>query len=198
MFIMDSSTPRPPVNKKHLRMYGHNLCPFAERTRLAFAAKGVKFQKVEVNLASKTQWHLDINGGTIPILETPEGKTAHDSLVLMEMAEEMFKDSGYHIYPTDHFEKANMKLATGKYLSPLQSQATTFARSQCQDKEAQASLTATLKNLEAFLGKSKTQFTFGTKDPQILDFQIYSILRQLILSEGKALDFCSALNMRQY
>jgi hypothetical protein len=35
--------PKPETNKKFLRIYGHNLCPFVEKTRLAFAAKNIPF-----------------------------------------------------------------------------------------------------------------------------------------------------------
>ena len=35
--------PKPPVNKNHVRMYGHNLCPFVTRARFTFACKDVPF-----------------------------------------------------------------------------------------------------------------------------------------------------------
>ena len=34
---------RPPVNQNHVRMYGHNLCPFVCRSRWTFAAKEVAY-----------------------------------------------------------------------------------------------------------------------------------------------------------
>ena len=32
--------PKPEINKTHPRLYGHNLCPFVERARLALVATG--------------------------------------------------------------------------------------------------------------------------------------------------------------
>ena len=35
--------PKPETNKNHLRLYGHNLCPFVARARYALALKGIQF-----------------------------------------------------------------------------------------------------------------------------------------------------------
>ena len=32
----------PPVNRQYMRLYGHYMCPFVERVRLALAAKGLR------------------------------------------------------------------------------------------------------------------------------------------------------------
>ena len=34
---------KPPTNKNYLRLYSHNLCPFAAKARNALAAKGIEF-----------------------------------------------------------------------------------------------------------------------------------------------------------
>lgn len=39
IYITDESTPRPELNKKFPRLYGHHNCPFVEKVRLAFAAR---------------------------------------------------------------------------------------------------------------------------------------------------------------
>lgn len=70
------------TNKNHLRMYGHNLCPFATRARYAFALKEVPFQHVEMDLNEKAQWHKDFNNGFVPVLETPEGTLIKESGVI--------------------------------------------------------------------------------------------------------------------
>jgi hypothetical protein len=43
LFIENSKTPKPRLNLHFPRLYGHALCPYAERVRLALAAKGVMF-----------------------------------------------------------------------------------------------------------------------------------------------------------
>lgn len=36
-------TEKPPTNKKYIRLYGFNLCPFVERVRLALRAKHIPY-----------------------------------------------------------------------------------------------------------------------------------------------------------
>ena len=60
------------MNRAHLRLYEHNLCPFSARARYAFAAKQISYQSVQVDQANRAQWHLDLNGGFLPFLETPD------------------------------------------------------------------------------------------------------------------------------
>ena len=80
------------MNPKYLRMYGHHLCPYTEKARLSLGAKGVPYQKVEIDLepSNKTKWHLDINGGQAPILELTDGTILIESKVIMEYAEDAY------------------------------------------------------------------------------------------------------------
>jgi len=52
-----------------------------------------------VDLTNKAQWHLDINGGFIPILETPEGTTIHESAVVMDFAASYGGQNGIPVWP---------------------------------------------------------------------------------------------------
>ena len=49
-FNSSYSKPKPGLNQKHLRIYGHMLCPFVERAVLAMAAKQIPFQKCEMEM----------------------------------------------------------------------------------------------------------------------------------------------------
>ena len=69
--IMDSQHEMPAPNLKHLRLFGHLLCPFVERVRLVLSAQGIPYQDVQINLEKRTRWHYTMNGGFVPILETP-------------------------------------------------------------------------------------------------------------------------------
>ena len=71
--------PRPQTNQSHVRMYGHNLCPFVARARFAFACKDMAYQEVFLDLNEKAQWHVDFNGGMIPVLEAPSGELIPES-----------------------------------------------------------------------------------------------------------------------
>ena len=53
---------------------------------MAMSAKDIQFQKCSVDLTTKAQWHLDTNGGFVPLLETPDGNIIYESAVIMDFA----------------------------------------------------------------------------------------------------------------
>ena len=90
LYITDESTPKPAVNDKHPRLYGHLLCPFVEKVRMALAAHNVVYQSVEIDVGKKTPWHIEINGGQVPIFELPDGTIITESKVLLEYVEDAY------------------------------------------------------------------------------------------------------------
>jgi len=64
-----------------------------------------------MDLSKKTQWHLEINGGLVPLLELPDGTILHESKVLMEYFEEAYPKSGYAILPSDPVQRAHLRIA---------------------------------------------------------------------------------------
>lgn len=99
IYITEESTPKPTVNTTNPRLYGHTLCPFVEKVRMAFAARNVVYQKADVDLGKKTPWHLAINGGLVPVYELQDGTILTESKVLMEFAEEAYPSQGYSMLP---------------------------------------------------------------------------------------------------
>jgi len=63
------------------------------------SAKDIPFQKCETDLQKKAQWHLDFNGGFIPILETPKGEMINESGVLMDFACTYAEGKGLKLWP---------------------------------------------------------------------------------------------------
>lgn len=51
-------------------------------------AKHIKFQEVQCDMSKRSQWQIDLNGGTTPILEFPNGTLIYESKVIMEWAHE--------------------------------------------------------------------------------------------------------------
>lgn len=90
LYIPDKQTPKPAMNTTHPRLYGHNLCMFAEKIRMALAAKSVTYQNDEMDLGKKTEWHTSINGGLIPIFEMPDGEQIRESKVLLDFFEDAY------------------------------------------------------------------------------------------------------------
>jgi glutathione S-transferase len=54
-----------------------------------------------MDLNVKAQWHLDFNGGMVPVLETPEGELIKESSVVAMYAHEAGKDNGIDLFPKD-------------------------------------------------------------------------------------------------
>jgi glutathione S-transferase len=92
IIISDASVARPPLNKTIPRLFGHFQCPYAERVRLTLSARNVKFERCEINLQDKPQWHLDIGGGLVPFLELPTGEILKESKILMDYVEEEYQN----------------------------------------------------------------------------------------------------------
>ena len=110
IFYAGGSEPKPATNKNHYRLYGHNLCPFVARARYALSAKGVEFQECMVDLNNKAGWHKELNGGLVPILETPQGDLIIESGIIAQFALESKPDSGINLVPSDPIQAAKMRV----------------------------------------------------------------------------------------
>lgn len=64
---LSGDEPKPETNPDNLRVYGHMLCPYVQRAYFALTAKEIPYQKCMVDLRNKAKWHLDLNGGLIPV-----------------------------------------------------------------------------------------------------------------------------------
>lgn len=111
LFIHNHDTPKPAVNRNYIRLYGHAMCPYAERVRLEFAARAVPYQRCEVNLRDKAHWHMEINGGLVPILELTDGTILLDSKILMDYIDEAFPKRGYSTLPHEALKRAQMRMS---------------------------------------------------------------------------------------
>ncbi len=114
--IRDNESPKPPSNTEVPRLYGHLLCPFVTKVRLALAAKGVKYERCEVDLGKKTKWHLDINGGLVPIFELPNGTAICESKVILDYIEDAYPGQGYSLLHPDPVKRAFMRIASSSLI----------------------------------------------------------------------------------
>ena len=107
---------KPPTNTSHVRMYGHNLCPFVTRARYAFACKEVPYQEVLLCLNNKSEWHKEFNGGMLPVLESPAGELIPESGIQVNYAlEAVPRDQGIDLIPQDPIEAAKMRAMMAKH-----------------------------------------------------------------------------------
>ena len=67
-----------------------------------------------MDLTTKAQWHLDINNGLVPLLESPDGTIIYESAVIADFANNYGKGNGYALWPHEAAEGdigATMKTA---------------------------------------------------------------------------------------
>ena len=102
--------PKPATNKNHIRVYNHNLCPFAARGRYAMSAKAVEFQECLICTHDKATWFKEANGGMVPLMELPTGELIPESGVIAQFAIEKNAGKGIDLVPTDPVLAAQMRL----------------------------------------------------------------------------------------
>jgi glutathione S-transferase len=55
-----------------LKLISHKLCPYVQRAVIALAEKGVPFERIDIDLANKPDWFLNISPlGKVPVLVVP-------------------------------------------------------------------------------------------------------------------------------
>jgi glutathione S-transferase len=91
-----------------LKLISHKLCPYVQRAVIALAEKGVPFERIDIDLASKPEWFLKISPlGKVPVLvvATERGEVAlFESNVICEYIEET--QAGPSLHPTDPLARA--------------------------------------------------------------------------------------------
>jgi glutathione S-transferase len=198
LYILDSKASRPPVNPIMPRLYGHYLCPFAERVRLCLAAKQVKYQRCEINLQDKTQWHIDLNGGTVPILELPSGDVIYDSKILMEYINDAYPNQGYCMLPVDPLQRAHMRLAVitaETYFTAWQAVIAKRVFSEPEMKYFREKLALVEKCHIDHCKNGASPFFMGTKNPTLLDIHMYACLSRAYFTKGSVFNDSLFANM---
>jgi glutathione S-transferase len=86
-----------------LKLISHKLCPYVQRAVIALTEKGVAFERVDIDLANKPDWFLEISPlGKTPVLVV--GDTAiFESAVILEYLEET---QATPLHPADPLRRA--------------------------------------------------------------------------------------------
>ncbi|MBI5319391.1 glutathione S-transferase family protein [Bradyrhizobium sp.] len=86
-----------------LKLISHKLCPYVQRAVIALTEKGVPFERIDIDLASKPDWFLKISPlGKTPVLVVGD-KAIFESAVILEYLEET---QGSPLHPADALERA--------------------------------------------------------------------------------------------
>lgn len=91
-----------------LKLISHKLCPYVQRAVIALKEKGVPFERIDIDLASKPDWFLKLSPlGKVPVLvvTTDTGEVAlFESNVICEYIEET--QGGAKLHPADPLKRA--------------------------------------------------------------------------------------------
>ncbi len=98
-----------PVASSALLLVSHHLCPYVQRAAIALAEKRAPFERINIDLADKPGWFLEISPlSKVPLLCVRNGDGGHDVLfessVICEYLEET--QDGRRLHPADPLTRA--------------------------------------------------------------------------------------------
>jgi glutathione S-transferase len=86
-----------------LTLISHTLCPYVQRAVISLAEKGVPFERVDVDLANKPDWFLNVSPlGKTPVLRVG-GTAIFESAVILEYLEDTQSPA---LHPADPLARA--------------------------------------------------------------------------------------------
>jgi len=103
-------------------------CPYCARVRIALAEKGLPFERIQVDLANRPQWLLDLNppSGRVPVLdELPESE------VIMACLEDRFPEPP--LLPQDPAQRDRARLLVHRFDANLGDDYYAFRRKEPND-----------------------------------------------------------------
>lgn len=85
------------------RLVSHHLCPYVQRVAIALAERNVAFTRIDIDLADKPRWFLELSPlGKVPLLQSG-GHTLFESAAILEYLEET---EDMKLHPADPWERA--------------------------------------------------------------------------------------------
>ena len=86
-----------------LTLISHHLCPYVQRAAIALAEKGVPFERINIDLADKPDWFLELSPlGKVPVLKVGD-RVIFESAVILEYLEETQPNP---LHPADPLARA--------------------------------------------------------------------------------------------
>ena len=117
-----------------MRLIDAARCPYCARVRIALAEKGLEYETVEVDLADRPRWLLELNAphGRVPVLD--DGFTLPESEVIMAFLEERYPE--HALLPGDPRDRAHARLLVHRFDENLGTDYYAFRRGDPNDLEA--------------------------------------------------------------
>jgi glutathione S-transferase len=87
-----------------LTLISHVLCPYVQRAVIALKEKGVDFERIDIDLASKPDWFLKVSPlGKVPVLKVGD-EVIFESAVIAEYLEDTVSPP---LHPADAIRRAD-------------------------------------------------------------------------------------------
>ena len=91
-----------------LELYSYEACPYAQRTQMALAEKGLEFELIEVDLYDRPSWWADLSPyGKVPLLKHGDN-VIYESAIVNEYLDEVFPDPP--LMPEDALGRAQARV----------------------------------------------------------------------------------------
>ena len=92
-----------------VELYSIAVCPFAQRSRIVLAAKGVPFRLTEIDITRpRPDWFLALNPlGQVPVIRH-RGQVLNESSVINEYLDEVFPEP--RLFPADPYRRAQSRI----------------------------------------------------------------------------------------
>lgn len=93
----------PELKLPALKLISHKLCPYVQRAVIALTEKGIAFERIDIDLASKPDWFLKVSPlGKTPVLLVG-AHAISESAVILEYLEETQQNP---LHPADPLVRA--------------------------------------------------------------------------------------------
>ncbi|MEE6485873.1 hypothetical protein FKM82_014437 [Ascaphus truei] len=174
-------SPAPgPVPEGLIRLYSMRFCPFAQRSRLVLAAKGIRFEEININLQNKPDWFFDKSPfGLVPVLETSKGQLIYDSPIVSEYLDEAFP--GKKLIPADPYQRAHQRMVVEHFswLPTLLYKMLTARTNNEDTAKLKAEFLEKIIKFDEFLGKLNTPY-FGGDAVSMADYMVWPWFERFI------------------
>ncbi|CAI2378568.1 unnamed protein product [Moneuplotes crassus] len=189
--IQSKADGKPSANTEHWRLYGHPLCPYVERAKLALKHHEAEYQNVHVSLPDRPDWFYSYHRGAVPILEIPDAsgtKFIAESTIVVEYVDDELKDKSpaHALFPSDPFERASRKMFLDKFrdlgLYMFRSILTTKEDKRSRDLSKIEEL---LSILEEELSTSGAKYLFGEEKYGFVDIILFCQVKQILILSKK-------------
>ncbi len=176
-----------------LTLISHVLCPYVQRVAIVLAEKNLPFERVQVDLANKPDWFLDISPlGKTPVLLV-DGQPIFESAAICEYLEDAYIPA---MHPHDPLDRARHRAWIEFASNTLASIAALYGAASYEAMAAKAGeLHAKFARLElALSADNRPQPFFAGAHPSLADAAFAPVFRYFDLFGHLAgLDFLDAM-----